>query len=98
MKQNLYNILSIMVNLECAKCRTSSLASDNNAMKEAMRNIQNSLIRDVLPTIQNHKFGKNVKSEVVAHVGGHNNCRAMSIRAIRKFCEIPADKNLILID
>jgi hypothetical protein len=93
-----------MMNLDCAKCPTYNPVLKDEKIKEAMKLIQNSLIRDVLPSIQSHKFGKDVKSEVVAHVGGWNNSRATAIRKIRKFCDIPreetksADKNLILID
>lgn len=101
MKMSLYEILLVMMNLDCAKCPSYNPEIKDNAIKEALKQIENALVRDVLPPILNHKFDeKCAKIEVMAHTGGFNNSRALSIRRIRKFCQSPEkkeDKNLIEI-
>ena len=85
-KLDLYGILSVLLDIDCIKCPTYNLEVKDAKIQEAMRYILNNLVREVLPPIKEHKFNKETKREEMAHIGGYNNCRAVSIRRIREYC------------
>lgn len=102
MKMSLYQILDVLISFKCSDCPNFNVKIKEDRIKECISHIKDNLIQEVTPPLMNCSFKKDAKPEIISNAGGHNNCRALSIRGIREFCSVkkeePYKDDLIIID